>query len=107
MNRGQVVRLTYLNAASPDKQPSLWLDLLHKSVKLKFRIAHHEFLGVPRPAAALAGSALGLVVLALMIALVDNLWLAATLCLIYGLLVIAPGALLVRAWRWLRDAVGG
>src|SRR3990172_7916169 len=32
MNRDQVVRLTFLNVAKPEKQPSIWLDVLHKGV---------------------------------------------------------------------------
>ncbi len=107
MNRGQVVRLTFLNAASTDKQPSLWLDILHKGVKLKFRVAQNQFLGVPQPAAALAGAALGLVVLGIVISFVHTLWIAALLCLVYGLLVLVPGALAIRLWRRLREWLGG
>lgn len=107
MNRGQVVRLTFLNAASGGKQPSLWLDILHKGVRLKFRVAQTEFLGVPQPAAALVGAALGLILLAAIITLVDTVWVAATVCFLYGLLVLVPGALSIKCWRWLKDSLGG
>ncbi|HEY2931073.1 MAG TPA: hypothetical protein VGK99_04950 [Acidobacteriota bacterium] len=71
MNRGQIVRFTFLNAPTSDK-PSLWLDILHKGVRLKFRLAQTQFLGVPQPAAALVGAALSLVVLAVVVSLVDS-----------------------------------
>ena len=107
MNRGQVVRLTFLNAASTENPPSIWLDVVHKGVKVKFRVAHDEFWGTPRPAAALVGIALGLPFLVAVVALVDVVWVAASLCLVYGILVLLPGALCIKLWRWLRDVVGG
>jgi len=107
MNRGQVVRLTFLNAVSGEKPPTLWLDILHKGVKLKFRVAHDEFLGAPRPAAVLVGSVLGVLFLAAVISLVKTVWVAAALCLLYGLVVVVPGALSIKLWRWLRDSIAG
>ncbi len=107
MNRGQLVRLTYLNAARTEQQPAIWLDVLHKGVKTKFRVAQSEFLGVPQPSAALIGSASGIVFVALVIATVETVWLAAALSFSYGLLVLIPGAYSIRLWRWLRDAFGG
>ena len=43
LNRGQAVRLTFLNAASSDQPPAIWLDILHKGIKVKFRVAHEEW----------------------------------------------------------------
>jgi hypothetical protein len=34
MNRGQVVRFTFLNAATTENQPTIWLDIVHKGVKV-------------------------------------------------------------------------
>ena len=108
MNRGQFVRLTYLNATSTPQQPNIWLDILHKGVRTKFRVAQNElFLGVPKSAAAQVGSASGVVFVALVIATVEILWLAAGLSFLYGLLVLLPGACFIRLWRWLRDSFGG
>ena len=107
LNRGQVVRLTFLNAASSDRPPSIWLDILHKGVKVKFRVAHDQFLGTPRPAAALVGAALGVPFLAVVIAIVNTVWIAAALSFLYGLLVVVPGAFSIKLWRWLRELVGG
>ena len=79
MNRGQFVRLTYLNATNTPQQPAIWLDILHKGVKTKFRVPQPEFLGVPQFSAVQVGTALGFVVVALVIATVETLWLAAVL----------------------------
>ena len=106
MNRGQVVQLTYLNEASAGKELSLWLDIVHKGVRLKFQVAQSIFMGVPTPAAALVGSALGVAFLPIVIWFIDVVWLAAVLCLAYGLTVLVPGALMIKFWRWLRDLFG-
>lgn len=107
LNRGQRVRLTYLNAASSDQPPAIWLDILHEGIKVKFRVAHEEFLGAPRPLAALAGAALGVPLLAVIIALVNNTWMAAALSFLYGFFVVVPGVLSIKLWRWLRELIGG
>ena len=106
-NRGQLVRFSFFNAAKTEKQPSLWLDIVHKGVKIKFRVAHNKFMGVPQPSAAIVGSLLGLVLLGVVIAFVDTVWVAALFSFIYGLLVLVPGALSIKFWRWLRDYFGG
>jgi hypothetical protein len=106
-NRGQLVRFTFLNAALPEKQPSLWLDIVHKGVKVKFRVAHNKFMGIPQPSAAIVGSVLGFILLGFVIALIDTVWIAALISLVYGLLVLIPGALMIKLWRWLRDYFGG
>ncbi len=106
-NRGQLVRLTFLNAAKTEKQPSLWLDILHKGVKVKFRVAHNKFMGVSQHSAAIVGSLLGLVFLAFVIVFINTVWIAAVISFIYGLLVLVPGALAIKLWRSLRDYFGG
>ena len=107
LNRGQRVSLTYLNAARTEQQPSIWLDIVHKGVKTKFRVAQPEFLGVPQFSAALVGSVVGIVVVALIIATVETLWLAAVLSFLYGLFVLLPGTASIKLWRRFRDLFGG
>ena len=94
MNRGQVVRVTYLNEALIDRQPTLEIDIVHKGVKVKLRAPHNVFMGVSQPHAALVGSALGLLVL------------GSVICMVYGLFVLVPGAVCIKFWRWLRDSLG-
>ena len=107
MNRGQVIRITYLNDATTENQPSLWVDVVHKGVRLTIRTPQPQFMGVSQPAAALTGSAMGVFVLAAVIGLVDTTWIAAIVCMVYGLIVLIPGAMCIRSWRWVRDFVGG
>ena len=107
MNRGQRVRLTYLNAAKTGQQPTISVDILHAGVKTKFRVAQSEFFGVPQSTAAWIGSASGVVFVAVVIAIVETSWLAAVVSFLYGLIVLVPGAGLIRLWRWLRDSFGG
>jgi hypothetical protein len=107
MNRGQVVRLTFLNAPHGEAQPSIWLDIVHPGVKTRFRVAHQEFLGTPQPIAALIGAALGIPFLWAVVALTDVAWVAGVLCLLYGVLVVVPGAYCIKLWRWGREVIGG
>ena len=73
----------------------------------EFRVPQNEFLGVPQPSAVLVGSALGIVFIVFVIALVDTVWVAALSSFIYGLMVLVPGALSIKLWRRLRDSIGG
>ena len=109
MNRGQVVRIDYLNAALTEDQPSLWIDIVHKGVKVKLHVPQNVsmLMEVPQPHAALVGSALGLLVLSAVIWFIDAIWIASVICMVYGLLVVVPGAICIRSWRWLRELLGG
>ena len=107
MNRGQVVRLTFLNAAKTQEQPTLWLDVLHKGVKLEFGVAQNQILGVSQPMAALVGSIEGLIVVAGIVVFVPCVWLAASVAFVYGLSAQVPGAYTVRATRAIQHFFGG
>jgi hypothetical protein len=107
LNRGQVVHISFLNQAISTKLPTLWLDVLHKGVKLKFRIVHPEFMGVAQPMAALAGVVLGFVFLAIIIAYIKTVWVAALAAFIYGAIAQTPGALFIRIWRSVKQWLGG
>ena len=106
MNRGQVVRVAYLNDAHTEHQPSLWIDIVHKGVKVELRAPHNIFMGVSQPHSVLVGSVLGLLVLGAVIGFVDTIWIASIICLVYGLFVMVPGVVCIKAWRWLRDFSG-
>ncbi len=45
MNRGQKIRFMYLNAAKDEKSPTIWLEVVQKGIKCKFRIARQLFMG--------------------------------------------------------------
>lgn len=106
MNRGQVVRLAFLNAPPQGLQPTLWLDIVHPGVKLEYRKPYGELLGVSQPASAIVGFILGLMFLGIEIYYVKDAWLAAVLCFILGSILLLPGALLIKGWYRLRDLLG-
>lgn len=107
VNRGQIVRFHFLNAAKTQAVPTIWLEALHKGVKVKFRPARNEILGVPQPTAVWVGMAIGLVFLGIIIKFIHILSLAAFFAFVYGLFAQIPGVLAVKIWRWLRESLGG
>jgi len=107
INRGQMLRFQFLNAAISEDQPEIWLDVLHKGVKCKFRVARNLFLGVPQPEAVLAGTLVGFVAVSFVIAYAESVPFAAILPFFLGWLVLLPGAFTVRAFRKVRDWFAG
>lgn len=107
INRGQVIRFHFLNAARTENQPSIWLDIVHKGLKLKFRVPQNHILGVAQPRAALVGVLLGVTLVGFVVVFVQSVWVAAVLSLAYGFVAQLPGALIVKGWRWLRESIGG
>lgn len=106
LNRGQVVRFAFLNAATTPAGPSIWLDVLQKGVRLEYRVAFTEILGVPQPSASVIGALAGFAFVALVVSLVDSVVWAAVLSLLFGFLAQLPGALLIRLWRRVRAFFG-
>ena len=107
LNRGQVVRFHFLNAAPTPNQPSLWMDILHRGVKLRFHVPPNEILGVAQPIAAVFGIVLGFVFVGVLITYMQTVWIAALSSLTFGLFAQVPGAYAFKIWRWLRNAFGG
>ncbi|MDQ8176972.1 MAG: hypothetical protein P3A58_06330 [Gemmatimonadota bacterium] len=106
MNRGQVVRISILNSVRGPGIPELTLEILHPGVRVKFRAVPQVFLGVPQPAAALTGTISGLVVVPLVASLVQSPLAAAVLAFVYGVVVLIPGALILRLARRVREWMG-
>lgn len=106
MNRGQTIRFAYLNTLRGGSGPTIWLDVLHKGVKSRYRVPYPETFGVPQPHAALVGALMGLVALFVLVATVDSAVFVGTIAFAFGLIAQAPGALAIRAWRWLRNRLG-
>ena len=107
MNRQQKVRLTFLNAAKTQTQPSLWLDILHKGIKVRFGVADNQIFGVSQQMASLVGSILGLVVVGVIILFVPSIWIATVIAFVYGLFAQAPGAYFIKASRAIQHFFGG
>lgn len=107
MNRGQIVRFQFLNTAKSESQPSIWLDVLHKGVKLKFQAPQNQVFGVAQPHAAVIGIIFGIILVLGIIAFVDSVPTAAIIALVYGLFAQLPGALIIKSWRLLKEFFGG
>jgi len=107
MNRGQKVRFELLNAATTDEQPAIWLEILQKGIKCKFRIAHPLFMGVPQPLAAFVGSLIGFIAVLFLLFLSNNIFIVGILSYAIGLIVLVPGALAIRGYRKVRGWFAG
>ena len=103
MNRGQIVKFTILNEPKSDEVPTLWLDIVHKGVKVKFNVIQQEIFGVPQPLALSVGLIFSALFLVYVIIFIDEIWLAAALSLVFGLAVLVPGAYAIKTYRWIRS----
>lgn len=106
-NRGQSIKITYLNSAKSNEMPNIWLSVEQKGVKLKFQEPQNVILGVPQKQAALYGVVLGIVVLIALATLVAEPWTIALAAMTYGLIAQLPGAYAIKALRRLRESIGG
>lgn len=107
LNRGQSIKLTYLNSAKGTESPTIWLSVAQKGVKLKFRPPQNQILGVPQPRAAFVGVIIGIAVLITLALTVSKSWIVATIAMAYGFVAQLPGAYAVKMLRRVREAIGG
>ncbi len=106
-NRGQTVKINYLNSAISEKMPDIWLSTTIKGVKVKFRTPQNQLFDVPVPLAALVGVLIGAILLFPLVLLFSNSWLIAGLAMIYGFIAQIPGAFTVKVARVIRETIGG
>ena len=106
-NRGQTIKITYLNSAQSASMPSIWLSIALKGVRLKFRGPQNQILGVPQGQAAFVGVFIGLAVLVALALLASEPWVIATSAMAYGFVAQIPGAYTIKLLRRVREAVGG
>lgn len=107
MNRGQSIRLTYLNSAKGVEKPNIWLAITQKGVKLRFRAPQDLIFGVPKPRASLAGVLIGVAVIITLVLFISDPWVIAITSLTYGLVAQIPGAYGTKLLEWLREVIGG
>lgn len=107
MNRGQLLRFEFLNAATSNEQPSIWVDILHKGIVCKFKRPVNMIYGVPQPNAVFVGTVLCLLGVGTIIFYVKSLVLASLLAFFLGWITLIPGALCIKAWKWLKDCFAG
>lgn len=106
-NRGQSIKVSYLNSAKGNAMPSIWLTVTQKGVKLKFQEPQNQILGVPQNQAAFSGVILGIAVLIALAIFITEPWVIATAAMTYGLVAQLPGAFSIKVIRRLREAIGG
>lgn len=106
-NRGQMVRISYLNSATSEEIPSIWLSATIKGVRVKFRVPQEQIYGVPRPLAAISGVVIGLILIVPLVVYVPNAWVIAILAIVYGFVAQIPGAFFIKTMRKIREIIGG
>lgn len=106
-NRGQTIKVTFLNSANSSAMPTIWLSIGIKGVRLKFRGPQNQILGVPQGQAAFVGVLTGLVVLVALAFLASEPWVIATTAMMYGFVAQIPGAYAIKLMRRVREAIGG
>lgn len=107
INRGQILKLTFLNSAIVDKDPSLWVDVQKKGVKLVYRQPLKVIHGESHPNSAVAGMVLGCLIAALLIANQVTLWQAVCISMVYGFIAATPGAYFLKSWKKCRLFIAG
>ncbi|OIQ65613.1 hypothetical protein GALL_528280 [mine drainage metagenome] len=107
LNRGQSIKITYLNSAKSSSIPNVWLSIALKGVKLRFRGPQNQIIGVPQGQAAFVGVLIGIAVLIALALLVSEPWIIATGAMAYGLVAQLPGAYAIKLLRRVREAIGG
>jgi len=106
-NRGQTIKVTYLNSAASSSMPNIWLSVALKGIKLKFRGPQNQILGVPQGQAAFVGVLIGLVVWGALVLLATEPQVIATTAMLYGFIAQIPGAYAIKIMRRVREAIGG
>jgi hypothetical protein len=105
-NRGQTFEVTFLTTVPEAKGgPTVWVDLRHQGLKIKFKTLESEMLGVPVKLALPIGWLATLIMLVAVSLLTTRVWLAAGISLIAGLAVQTIGAAIYRVGRFLHGIV--
>lgn len=106
-NRGQSIRITYLNSANSLDMPNIWLSVAIKGVKLKFQAPQNQTLGVPQNQAAFIGVVIGVGILIILPMFITNSWVIAIYAMLYGFVAQLPGAFTIKLYRWIKESIGG
>ncbi len=107
INRGQIIKLTFLNSATVNTDPSIWVGIQKKGIKLAFRRPLNTIHGESQPDAAVVGVIIGFLIGAVLIANDTVLWQAVCVAMIYGLIAQIPGAYFLKLWHKFREFIGG
>lgn len=108
LNRGQKAVARFLTTVPPGGQgPAVWVDMLHPGVRVEYRPNVPQIHGVSVKLALPIGLAACVAVLVGTSLYVPVVWLAALLCMIFGLVAQSVGAFIFRGARYLKNLVVG
>lgn len=99
MNRGQEVKFQFLNSAHSEEQPAIYLDILHKGVVCKYQTPETQILGVSQTKAALVGTIVCLITVAIIIFHIEDITQVALYSFFLGLLAVIPGAYIIKLYH--------
>ncbi|EKO3383870.1 hypothetical protein OMA37_003945 [Vibrio fluvialis] len=112
LNRGQKIRLSYLSSnPNDDNFPVVCISTLSKGVKLKEQMQPHLVLspifGVPIPIALTRALLLAVLVVLVCGLWLENVWLVALICMLFGLTGQIFGALAYKIERFFVGIITG
>lgn len=99
MNRGQEVKFQFLNSAHSEEQPAIYLDILHKGVVCKYQTHEIQIYGVSQTKAALVGTVVCLMTVAIIINNVEDITQVALASFFLGLIAVIPGAYIIKLYH--------
>ena len=105
-NRGAKLVMTYLTQATPGSQgPEVWVELIHEGVELMFKPRVPSVHGVPQKIAISIGLLGSIFVLVVSAIYIQEVWIAALLCLVVGLVAQSIGAVFYRAFMFVKRMI--
>lgn len=112
LNRGQKARLSYLSSnPNDDNFPVVCISTLSKGLKLKEKLQPHLVLspifGVPIPVAIIRALILAVLVVLVCGLWLENIWVASSICMIFGLSGQVFGAVAYKVERFIVELVTG
>lgn len=112
LNRGQKIRLSYLTSnPNDDNFPSVCVSTLSKGIRLKQTIHPHLVLspifGVPVLVAIIRALFLSILVILVCGLWLENVWLASSICIIFGLSGQVFGAIAYKVERFVIELITG
>ncbi len=106
LNRGQRAVMAYLTTVpAAGKGPAIWLDMLHEGVKVQHRLVVPQVHGVPVRVAVSVGLVVCVAALAIASVAFSEPWVAAAVCMVFGLLAQSIGAFAFRGLRLIKALV--
>ena len=105
-NRGQEIRITYLNSALSPEVPNIFLAATHKGVKVKYRPPQNQIFGEPYLVAVSMGTIIGIIFWIIAVLFIENIWAVTLIMLACGILAVAFGTYAIKLCRKIREIIG-